>query len=146
MKIWVGHGSEHSSSVVLIGHFASVEDARLTEERLEALTELALKQPDPNWERLEEWFDDRTRAELNVLKLWQIGPGDLDNFRYIDPVTRTNDVIEVTTDEFELQGLIKVMILAGARVEVYSRREWTPDGKPIPDEPSESTGAASGPE
>jgi hypothetical protein len=131
MKIWVGHGSEHSARLILVGQFRDAERARLTEERIKALVELAIKQPEPNWEQSEEWYDEPTREALNGLRLWQLGPSDLGNFRYDHGVSREEDRIEISTDEYEIQGLIKVLVLAGARIEIYSRSEWNDDGSPV---------------
>lgn len=140
MKIWVGHGSEHSSRLVLVGHFRDADGARLTEDRIRALDDLALKQPEPNWEQREEWYDEATREALNSLRLWEVGPTDLDNFRYEHGVTRDGNRITITTEEYEIQGLIKVLVLAGARIEVYSHREWNRDGTPVG--PAEGEGAS----
>lgn len=135
MKIWVGHGSEHSARLILVGHFRDADSARLTEERIQTLDDLALKQPEPDWEQPEEWYDEPTREALNNIRLWQIGPADLDNFRYEHGVARDGHRIEISTEEIDIQGLIKVLMLAGARIEVYSRHEWNRDGTPI--EPAE---------
>lgn len=127
MKIWIGHGSEHSSRLVLIGHFRDAAAARSAEERLHALTELALRQPEPDWEQNEEWFDEETRRALESLRLWQISPGDLDNFRFEHDVARNTARLEIETEEYDVQGIIKVLILQGARIEVYSRHDWVDD-------------------
>jgi hypothetical protein len=134
VKIWIGQGSEHSSRLTLIGHFARVEDARLTAQRIEALAALANEQPEPDWEQPEEWFDETTRKTLEELRLWQIGPADLDIFRYEHSAARDDMRVKISTDEYEVQGFIKLMILAGARVEVYSRDDWTEEGSPVPRE------------
>jgi hypothetical protein len=139
MKIWVGHGSEHSSRLVLVGHFRDADSARLTEDRMRALDDLALKQPEPDWEQREDWYDEATREALDSLRLWEIGPADLDNFRYEHGVARDGNRIEITTEEYEIQGLIKLLVLAGARIEVYSHREWNSDGTPA--EPAEEDAA-----
>lgn len=131
MKVWVGHGSEHSSRLVLVGHFRDVEKARLTEQRIHALQALALKQPEPDWERSEEWYDEETREALNELRLWQISPADLENFRYEYAAGRDDNRVEIRTDEYEIQGLVKLLILEDARIEVYSRRTWNDDGTPV---------------
>lgn len=130
MKVWVGHGSEHSARLILVGQFRDAERARLTEERIKALAELALKQPEPNWEQSEDWYDQATREALDGLRLWQLGPSDLDNFRYDHGVSRDGERIEISTEEYEIQGLIKVLVLAGARIEIHSRSEWNDDGSP----------------
>ena len=131
MKVWVGHGSEHSSRLILVGHFRDAQIARQTEEQIKALDELALRQPEPSWEREDEWYDEDTRKTLGSLGLWQIGPTELDNFRYEHSVSRDDARIEISTEEYEIQGLIKVLVLQGARIEIYSHRAWNPDGTPI---------------
>jgi hypothetical protein len=146
MKIWVGHGSEHSARLVLVGKFRAAESARLTEERIKALVELADKQPELNWEQSEEWYDEATREALEGLRLWQLGPSDLDNFRYDHGVSRDGERIEISTEEYEIQGLIKVLVLAGARIEIYSRREWNDDGSPVVGDDAEAEGAIVEPE
>jgi hypothetical protein len=107
----------------------------LTEDRIRALDELVLKQPEPDWVRQEEWYDEATREALDSLRLWQIGPADLDNFRYEHGVARDGNRIEITTEEYDVLGLIKVLVLAGARIEIYSRHEWNSDGTLV--EPAE---------
>jgi hypothetical protein len=131
MKVWICHGSEHSARLILVGHFRDADSARLTEDRIKVLDDLALRQPEPSWEQPEEWYDEATRQALNRIRLWQITPSDLDNFRCEHGVSRDGDRIEISTEEYEIQGLIKVLVLAGARIEVYSHAEWNRDGTPI---------------
>lgn len=130
MKIWIGHGSEHSYNLVLIGHFVDETRARATEQKFERLKEAAESElPEPNWET-DQRFTEGLRELLNELKMYDLSPSDIENFVYEYSVECRGNELRINTDEGEIQGFLKVLIDGGARIEVYSAHEWTPEGEP----------------
>lgn len=129
MKIWIGHGSEHSYNLVLIGRFIDETRAAAVEEKFERLKEAATTQlPDLGWGS-DERFPDELLQVLKELKEWNLSRPEVENFGYDYSLKRRGDRIEITTDEGEIQGFLKVFIEAGARVEIYSAHDWTSDGE-----------------
>jgi hypothetical protein len=131
MKVWSGYGSEHSYNLVLIGHFADATTAKVTKEKFERLVSLATdKLPERDWDDQNPRFDREVREALHEMSLWDFSRGDLEQFTYDVSMSQTGDRVELTTDEGEVQGYIKLLIDAGARVEVYSAHHWDEAGQP----------------
>lgn len=131
MKIWSGYGSEHSYNLVLIGRFADATTAKITKDKFERLVKLATdKLPERDWDDQDPRFDKEVREALKDMSLWDFSRGDLEQFAYDVSVSQHDDRLELTTDEGEVQGYIKLLIDAGARIEVYSAHHWTEGGQP----------------
>ena len=131
MRIWHSHGSEHSMNLVLIGRFETVSGAEAALERMEALRALAATEwSDDVWGRNDERMPGALRDELSKLKLYEMGPSDVDIYAYEHNVDRKGSTVRVWTDESDIQGFLKVLLYLGARVEVFSRHHWNEDGTP----------------
>jgi hypothetical protein len=140
MKIWTGHGSEHSYNLVMIGYFADETQARGAEQRFQRLSEVAASQlPEPNWDS-DQRFTTGLLEILNELKAWDLGRSDIENFAYDHTVHRKGKELHIETDEGEVQGFLKVLIDSGARIMVYSAHRWTAEGELRAEDTEEESG------
>lgn len=131
MRIWHSYGSEHSMNLMLVGRFQSVSAAEAAVERMNALQALAEQEwSDDDWRRQDERMSPAVLEKLRELKLYDMGRADVDMFAFEHTVERKESTVTVATDESDVQGILKVLIRLGARVEVFSRHEWNEDGTP----------------
>lgn len=123
MKIWYQHGSEHSANLVMIGHFENASDATKAKEIIDALTKQVVEDQaagvltvgDPT-----KRYGNAMLDLLGKLNVMTIGPGELEQFVYeVNLELRGNDLV-LTTEEVDISAFLKVMVLEGARIEVYS--------------------------
>lgn len=136
MKIWVGYGSEHSFRLVMIGRFVDQVAARATLETFEQLQRtvsdlVAADKIDLGWDS-EGLVSDELRQALSDLNLYSLGVSDVANFAYDYSLEQDGETLKIWTDEGEVQGFLKLLILRGARVEVFSSHDWTESGEPRP--------------
>jgi hypothetical protein len=130
MKIWIGHGSEHSYNLVMIGYFADEKSARSAEQKFQRLgAAVESELPDLAWDA-DQRFTSGMRELLDELKTWDLSRSDLENFAYEHTIRRSGKELRIETDEGEVQGFLKLLIGEGARIEVYSAHEWTAEGMP----------------
>lgn len=123
MKIWHGYGSEHSSNLVMIGHFKSSEDAEKTKELFDQLSEELRGKIDIGANR--DRFDDDLLDLLKKLNCFSLSRFELENFLYEDTHTRVEgDKIILTTEENDISAFLKLMILNDAKVEIYSAHSY----------------------
>jgi hypothetical protein len=123
MKIWFGHGTEHSANLVMIGRFVDVKDARKASELISTLTDRVqaeeragtLKLGDPPDKFSDEMLDFLLKS--NVVSL---GPGELEQFIYDVKIDVSGKEIVLTTDEVEISAFLKIFIDHGARIELFS--------------------------
>ena len=133
MKTWAGYGSEHSAKLVMIGHFADRTKVRVTQEKFKRLVELVRAEEeagtmDLGWDA-DQRFSDTMRAVLAELNLYEFTPSDIENFAYEHDISATGTTITLSTDELEVQGFVKLFLDGEARIEVFSRHDWTEDGQ-----------------
>jgi len=127
MKVWYGYGTEHSMNLVMIGRF---KDATIAERAHALIKELtAGLQAEEEAGRLtvgepNNRFSDEVLQLLSDLNIHSIGPNELEQFLYDVTVRRDGDSIKVTTDESDIQALLKVLLDKGARIEVYSAHDY----------------------
>lgn len=132
MKLWLGYGSEHSHNLVMIGHFQEVADAKRAEHMLHRLE--ALVNEEIGAKRMEvgtgvERFSDHVRHVLHTeLRLYSVGPTELEQFAYDVRVKRADNDIVITTDEIDVSAFLKVLIDQKAKIEVYSAHYYPDDG------------------
>ncbi|WP_146065608.1 DUF6375 family protein [Arthrobacter pityocampae] len=127
MRIWQGYGSEHSYSMVLVGRFANIEKARTAESLINKLSKAAdslVSAQKPTWHDPSPLPDESFWTFLREIGLFDLTLGEVEQFGYDHTITRKADRIEISTDEGDIQGLLKAMISGGARVEIYSRHDW----------------------
>lgn len=126
MKVWREYGSEHSMNLKLIGHFADSQEARAAVEAIRIFT--AAAEVEHAAGRLEygeppRLFSDDLLAAMSELNIHGLGPVDLEQFLYDADVEVDGADVVVQTDELDVIAFVKVLILKGARVEMYSRHE-----------------------
>jgi len=123
MKLWYQHGSEHSANLVMIGHFEDATEATKAKEIIDALTEQVAKDQESG-ELVLGSASGRYGKEmldlLGQLNVASIGPGELEQFGYDVNVKVEGDKLVVTTDELDIAAFLKVMLIRGARIELYS--------------------------
>ncbi|MGW1532536.1 DUF6375 family protein [Streptomyces aureus] len=131
MKVWSGYGTEHSMNLVMIGRFKDATSAERAHALIKKLTTALqaeeeagrLTVGEPN-----DRYSDEVLKLLSGLNIHSIGPRELEQFLYDLTMRRDGDSIVVTTDETDVQALLKVLIDKGARIEVYSAHDYPGTG------------------
>lgn len=129
MKIWNVYGSEHSSNLVMIGHFKSSNDAEKTLKLIEQLSNKLQDKVDVN--SSSNRYTDEVNNVLREANCYILSPFELEHFLY-DVSTRVEgDKIILETDETEISAFFKLMVHKGAKVEIYSAHDYpdTPNGR-----------------
>lgn len=127
MKVWYGFGTEHSMNLVMIGRFKDaataetvngiIDEFKTAVEADQAAGRLKLGEP-------ADTFSDEMLRLLMDVNVHSLGPGELEQFVYDVNVRRDGDAIVITTDEIAVEAFLKLMLLKGARVEVYSAHDY----------------------
>ena len=124
MKVWHSYGSEHSAALVMIGRFKSEQDANIFLAELGKLQE-TITAVMPDYEEQgcfpKEIMDSLYHGKIQFC--YDMSPKDLDDFLLdysIDKDEKDGSVVRMATDDVGWAGLIKMMINAGARVEIFS--------------------------
>ena len=118
----------------MIGHFADETAAAVTKEKFDRLTEHVAARLDAG--TMDVGWDSDGRMDLGLrdalaeLGLYNLGVLEVSNFAYEFDTEIRGDSIILRTDEGEVQGFLKVMLDAGARIEVFSGHDWTEGGEP----------------
>jgi hypothetical protein len=129
MKLWYGYGSEHSMNLVMIGRFENAEDAAKAMQVIERLTE---KVNAENAAGLIDFggtgqrFSEGMRDFLYKLKVYSIGPAELEQFAYDVSVKVDANKVILKTDESDVSAFLKLLLDNGAKVEVYSAHHYPP--------------------
>lgn len=126
MKVWHEYGTEHSMNLKLIGHFADSQGARTALEAIEIFTAAAeveraaggLEYGEPP--RL---FSEAILAAMSEVEIHSLGYADLEQFLYGAEVEVDGTDVVVKTDELDVIAFVKVLILKGAKVEMYSMHD-----------------------
>jgi hypothetical protein len=124
MKIWHGHGSEHSANLVMIGHFKDVTAAAKAKEVIDRLTQQVQMDCEAGQMDVGSGATNRyTDGMMELLKkvsVYDLAPPELEQFAYDVRVNTEGNQVVVRTDESDIAAFIKVLIDRGARVEVFS--------------------------
>jgi hypothetical protein len=125
MKIWFGYGSEHSANLVIIGRFKDAGDAQEALGLLEEATEIARADEedgllDPS--TVSKKFSPRQMAFFEKRSL-PMNYGDPEQLLYDFSAKRDEDRVVITTDEYDVQAMLKVLLHKGAKIEVYSAHD-----------------------
>lgn len=131
MKIWRGYGTEHSANLVMIGSFKDVASAEIAKDIIEKLT--ATLESEETSGRLvvgepTDRYGENVLQVLSELDVHNVRPTELEQFLYPLELKREGDSIVITTEETDIQALIKVMMDRGARIEIYSRHDYPDEG------------------
>ena len=123
MKIWHGHGSEHSAALVMIGQFTSPEDAQSMVARLDQIREFAQEEDQRDGIFGARRYSDSMLQFVSKANVTMVQPHEFEQFLMeIDWRTDSGQVV-VETEEYDVSALLKLFIVAGAKVEVYSRHD-----------------------
>jgi hypothetical protein len=114
-------------NLVMIGEFRNIHDAEQAKRAIDRLTSQVHEEShmyradaEPHQQR----FSDAMMDVLSSLKLYGIGPAELEQFGYQANVKVDGSNVIITTDEIEVSAFLKVLIDKGARVQVYSAHEY----------------------
>lgn len=122
MKIWKSFSAEHSAKLRIVGKFKNAEDLKSARETIEALTNEVMKQDVCRLEKA-----SCTKEIENILhnsNIYNIGEEDLIHFTHAHSIDYESDSVVINTDELDIQGLIKVLIKNGAKIEMYSKHDY----------------------
>lgn len=123
MKIWQSYGSEHSSNILIIGRFKTEADARKVEHIIDQVTKLASEKLDYS-NRSRSRLPENIWDDLRKLDCYILSPIDLDDFMFDGHVERKDEVITISTEEYDLNAFLKIMIHHGAKIEMFSRHDY----------------------
>lgn len=126
MKMWHEYGSEHSMNLVMIGHFKNPDDAEKTQNLIKQLSKGLEGKVDVG--ASSNRFGEDVLALLREADCHILAPSELEQFLYDTSTRVEGDQIILTTDEADVSAFLKLMIMKGAKVEVYSAHDY-PDGK-----------------
>jgi len=122
MKIWNGYGSEHSMNLVMIGHFKSSDDAEKTKILIDKLTKGVEGKIDVGTSG--DRYSDEIMKILREEDCYILRPSELEQFLYdVDAHVEEKKII-LKTDESEVSAFFKLMVLNGAKVEIYSAHNY----------------------
>lgn len=130
MKIWAGYDSEHSYSLVMIGYFTEESTAQQTAQKLETLRATAQGDVTQHGWDLGSRLSKHVHKTLAELELYDLNRSEVEQFGYYHTLRVAGPEIRITTEEGRVQGFLKVLIDAGAKIEVYSNHHWKDDGTP----------------
>lgn len=132
MKIWSEFGTEHSSNLVMIGKFKTEEDAQHTKDAIYQFIELIRQASESDEIVIGENNGDFPEKVLEFASansgFRSLNPHELEQFLYEMNIEKRGDAINITTDEYDISALIKIMFQKGARVEVYSAHDYPKTG------------------
>jgi hypothetical protein len=125
VKVWIGHGSEHSANIVMIGTFRREADAlkaKMIFEKVQALASSISEQ-----ERIDRGEAGFSEAMLNLLielGVHSLGPADPDTFATDHSLDLNGSTLTVRTDEPNVGAFLSVLMDGGAKVEVFSAHDY----------------------
>src|ERR1700704_3062964 len=118
MKIWIGHGSEHSMNLVMIGHFKDASSAAKAKQIIDWLTEQVNADVEAGEIQVgspPQRITERMMELFRKINLYIIGPPEVEQFAYDVNVKLDDAKIVVTTDESDVSAFLKVLVDHGAR-------------------------------
>lgn len=127
MKVWNGYGTEHSMNLVMVGRFRDAPTAETVKDIINQFT--ATLQAEEEAGRLTvgeptDRFSDEILQLMNDVRVHGLRPGDLEQFLYDMKVRRDGAAVVITTDETDVQALLKVLLEKRARIEMYSAHDY----------------------
>ena len=127
MKIWKSFSAEHSAKLRIVGTFKTTSDLEETRRIIEELTDEVMKQ-DVSTQQRAQYTDEI----MNIVRnhngyCHSLGEEDLMNFTHAHNISYNDKMIEINTDELDIQGLLKVILSNGAKIEIYSKHNY-PNG------------------
>lgn len=116
----------------MIGRFKTEEEAKEAEgliDAFKAVVEDASEHREINVGESNERFPERILefARSND-GIFLIRPEELEQVLYDVSIERKENQINITTDEFDVSALMKILIDMGARIEIYSAHKYPKTG------------------
>jgi hypothetical protein len=111
----------------MIGRFENAADATKAKEIIEALTSQVEQDQSTGALTLGGASDRYSDEMLNLLarmNVMSVGPQELEQFAYDVSVKLDGSEMVLTTEELDVSAFLKVMVLKGARIEVYSAHDY----------------------
>lgn len=132
MKIWEGYGSEHSANLIMIGKFKEVKDAEEALQKIEKLKGQVEKENQSGsiviGGTTDRYSDEMLRL-FNELKIHSLGPSELEQLAFDVSIEQREKELILTTDEVDVAAFFKILILEGAKVEMFSRHDYPEETK-----------------
>lgn len=131
MKIWIGYSSEHSSKIVLVGHFTSKDDAGAFKKEFDRLVKLV----QVNYNKFDEANDVYPNEIMRSLfkDKYQfaslLSPKDLIELGCDFDARVAGNNFVLTSDEYDLGVVIKMLLMAEAKIEILSEHTHKDDCK-----------------
>ena len=123
MKVWYGYGSEHSANLVMIGYFKTAQEAEDTYKLFGNLSEGLRDKVDVGGD-MSNRFTDEVLKFLQELKCFSLGAHELEQFLYDTDVSIEDEKIIITTEEADVSAFFKLMMMNGAKVELFSAHDY----------------------
>ena len=117
MKIWRAYGSEHSMSLVMIGHFTSVSDANKTQRLIERFSKRLSDVIDV--EHAPDRYGDDILEVVREVGCYILSPTELEHFRAPKTMKLNGSQITLEITAMAASGFAKIMVEKGAKVDVF---------------------------
>ena len=130
MKVWYCYSSEHSSRMKIIGRFKTEESARMFEADFNKMKQLVKDNYDTCFTAPDE-FPRLILDELfkgTVKHAQTLSPHDLLDFANDMSDYREGNCFTISSDEYNWAGVIKMMIEAGSKIEIFSEHDYPEKG------------------
>lgn len=127
MKIWRAYGSEHSSNLLMIGHFKSVASAAQAKRIIERVRDQVyadVKAGLMSESNPPQRFTDHIMELFKEVDTYIVAPAELSQFNYEFSIEQEGESVVLTTEEYEISAFLKILVNSGARVEVFSRHDY----------------------
>jgi hypothetical protein len=119
MKIWKSFSGDHSAKLKIVGEFKTQNDAAMAVALIDDLSNVE-DTPLPAGRR----FSDEVMELLRRHKCNILNDTDVEQMKNCFEVNSSDKTVVITTDETEIQGLIKALINYGAKVNIISRHDY----------------------
>lgn len=124
MKIWHSYGAEHSMNLVIIGRFKEIADAEEFKQEVEALSAFLQKlEENKNFDFGSNNFSDDVLNYLTKRNLCCFTVQQIEQFLYPMEIEQKGLEVKITSDD-DLNALITLMILKGAKLEIFSAHDY----------------------
>lgn len=124
MKIWIGHGTEHSANLLMIGTFKEIRDAEVTKKAIDLLCQEVNQDHERYSYGRNTEFSDQIMKIMNEYRFYGLSPEELEQFCLDVQTTQKDKTIILETDETDISAFFKLFIDRGARIEIYSRHDY----------------------
>jgi hypothetical protein len=127
MKIWFGYGSEHSANLVIIGEFKNADEAQRSLDLLNEATQIARADEDAGHISAGTVTRQISEAQIDFFKRTSLplGYGGPEQLLLEFHPRREGNRVVITTEEDEINAILRILLHGGAKMEVYSAHDHT---------------------